>query len=163
MRAQRLGLLVLALAMAAAPAHAATMTIIPGAGFSDSTPATPVGGNTGTTVGAQRLIALQYAADSWGAALSSSVEIRIDARFISLSCAAMGGTLGFAASNVSFRNFSGAPVADTWYPVALANALAGTDLCPPSSSCTTAGFDPDDIDSAFQIDVGNTGCFEGYS
>ena len=40
-------------------------------GFNDPTPATPVGGNTGTTVGQQRLIAFQHAADLWGALLES--------------------------------------------------------------------------------------------
>ena len=44
----------------------ATLTIVnanaPNTGFNDPTPAAPVGGNTGTTVGAQRLIAFQHAA-----------------------------------------------------------------------------------------------------
>jgi hypothetical protein len=31
----------------------------PGVGFNDPTPATPVGGNIGTTIGQQRLIAFQ--------------------------------------------------------------------------------------------------------
>src|SRR5690606_28192084 len=29
------------------------------------------------------------------------------------------------------RDFAGAPRANTWYPVALANKLAGVDFCPP--------------------------------
>ena len=65
------------------PAMRATATITifntnaPGVGFNDPTPAVPVGGNTGTTVGAQRLIAFQRAADIWGALLDCSVEIRV--------------------------------------------------------------------------------------
>jgi hypothetical protein len=57
--------------VAAAPAAATTRIIIingddPGEGFNDPTPAAPVGGNSGTTKGQQRLIAFQYAADLWG-------------------------------------------------------------------------------------------------
>ena len=52
----------LALASAALVSHAAaTITIVnanePGVGFNDPTPALPVGGNNGTTLGQQRLIA----------------------------------------------------------------------------------------------------------
>src|SRR6266542_528506 len=43
-----------------------------GVGFNDPTAATPVGGNTGTTVGEQRLIAFQHAADIWGALLAAA-------------------------------------------------------------------------------------------
>ena len=54
---------------------AALVTVIngdgAGEGFNDPTPVTPVGGNTGTTRGAQRLLALQYAAEQWGAVLRS--------------------------------------------------------------------------------------------
>ena len=35
-----------------------------------------VGGNPGTTVGEQRLVSFQFAADVWGTALDSAVEIR---------------------------------------------------------------------------------------
>jgi hypothetical protein len=75
------------LAMAAGQAQAAAEIIInnthdPGVGFNDPTPATPIAGNTGTTVGEQRLIAFTYAANIWGAALTSSQPIIINARFI---------------------------------------------------------------------------------
>jgi len=43
-----------------------------GVGFNDPTPAAPVGGNTGTTLGQQRLIAFQHAANLWGARLDSN-------------------------------------------------------------------------------------------
>src|SRR5215472_8800812 len=80
--------------------RAATITVInknnPGVGFNDPTPATPVGGNTGTTLGQQRLIAFQYAADIWAGKIASAVEITIDGSFISLQCDANSGTLGQA-------------------------------------------------------------------
>jgi hypothetical protein len=69
--------------------QAASLVIInndaSGQGLNDATPAAPAGGNTGTTVGAQRLIAFQYAADFWGARLSSSVTIQVGASFSPLT------------------------------------------------------------------------------
>ena len=51
----------------------------PGVGFNDPTPVSPVGGNNGTTLGQQRLIATQAAADIWGQVLTSSTAIVIGA------------------------------------------------------------------------------------
>jgi hypothetical protein len=48
-----------------------------GVGFNDPTPATPVGGNNGTTLGQQRLNAFQYAANLWGATLTSGPTITL--------------------------------------------------------------------------------------
>src|SRR5438093_8524133 len=58
----------LGMGVVTAPAvEAATITVInndgPGEGLNDPTPVAPVGGNTGTTRGQQRLIAFQRAAD----------------------------------------------------------------------------------------------------
>ena len=70
--------------------QAATITIVnlDGAseGFNDPTPATPVGGNTGTTIGEQRLIVFERAAEIWGAQLVSTVEIKVEASFDPLDC-----------------------------------------------------------------------------
>ena len=122
-------------------AFAATITVVnldgPGEGFNDPTVAVPVGGNTGTTLGEQRLIAFQYAADIWGALLSSPVEIKIDANFDPLACDATGATLGGAGPTTVHRDFPGAPVADTWYPQALANSINGSDLDPDSDVFAT--------------------------
>lgn len=113
-------------------ATAATITIIngnaPGVGFNDPTPAAPVGGNGGTTLGEQRLIAFTYAANIWGAKLTSAVPIRIQAAFTPLSCNATGAVLGSAGAWDVFADFPGAPRANTWYPSALAEKLAGVDL-----------------------------------
>ncbi|MDJ0836943.1 MAG: CARDB domain-containing protein [Acidobacteriota bacterium] len=100
----------------------------PGTGFNDPTPVPAVGGNTGTTLGEQRLIAFQYAADLWGALLQSDVDIVVRANFGNLTCTSSGATLGSAGPKNVARDFANAPVAGTWYPMALANALAGTDL-----------------------------------
>ena len=61
-----------------------------GVGFNDPTPAAPVGGNTGTTLGEQRLIAFQHAASIWSARLDSNVPIRIRAQFTSLGPGILG-------------------------------------------------------------------------
>src|SRR5262245_6479330 len=87
-------------ALAAAPVHGATSTIVnldgPGEGFNDPTPAAPVGGNPGTTVGAQRLYVFQYAANIWGSLLYSNIETRVDANFDPLDCDGSSAVLGSA-------------------------------------------------------------------
>jgi hypothetical protein len=100
----------------------------PGVGFNDPTPVAPVGGNAGTTLGEQRLIAFTHAASIWSARLDSPVPIRIRAQFTSLAA----GVLGSAGPVQVFRDFPNAPLPGTWYHVALANKLAGVDVSPGS-------------------------------
>ncbi|HJU39369.1 MAG TPA: PA domain-containing protein [Tahibacter sp.] len=114
-------------------AHAATITIVnnddPGVGFNDTTPATPVDGNPGTTRGAQRLYVFEKAAEAWGRLLESGVEIRVNASMPTLNgCGTARVTLGQAGPEGSASNFANAPRANRAYPIALANALAGSDL-----------------------------------
>jgi PA domain len=134
---------------------AATISIVngdaAGVGFNDPTVVAPVGGNTGTTLGQQRLIAFQAAANKWGATLTSSVNIRIAARWTALSCTATGAVLGSAGATEIFRDFPGAPVAAHWYPKALANKLLGFD-----ADTATA-----DINANFNVNLGQTGCLTG--
>ena len=131
-------------------ADGATVRVIsgdgPNEGFNDRTPVSPVGGNSGTTLGQQRLIAFEYAAQLWAKQVVSAVEIRISATFDPLACGAASTTLGVAGPVSVFRDFAGAPRADTFYPAALADSLAGTDLAP----------DEDDIDATFNSVFGTT-------
>lgn len=148
----------LALMLAAVPAFCgATITIVnvdgPNEGFNDPTPAVPVGGNTGTTVGQQRLIAFQYAASLWGAKLDSPVEIRIQAAFNPLSCNAASGVLGSAGAIQVFGNSPGVEYVNTWYHVALANKLAGVDLAPGAP-----GTNADDLIALFNSSLGQPNC-----
>jgi hypothetical protein len=110
---------------------AAVITIVnlnqPGIGFNDPTPVASVGGNSGTTLGAQRLIAFQYAATIWSQTVTSAVPIRIGASFVPLACTASSAVLGSAGANDIFSDFPGAPKAQTWYPSALASKIAGVD------------------------------------
>lgn len=146
-------------AFAPAPtADATTITIVnadeAGVGLNDATPATPVGGNTGTTKGEQALIAFQAAAAAWASLLDSPVEIRVSSSFAALACTAISGTLGEAsASGFVWRDFAGAPESGTWYVQALANALFGSDLDPAN----------DDVTMQFNGDVGTPGCLESLS
>jgi hypothetical protein len=114
---------------------AAVITIVnmnePGVGFNDPTPVAPVGGNAGATLGQQRLIAFQHAADIWGATLTSSVPVRVGASFVPLSCTADTAVLGSAGAFEIFANFPNAPRTNTWYPSALASKLAGADATTP--------------------------------
>jgi hypothetical protein len=103
-----------------------------GEGFNDPTPAAPVGGNTGTTKGAQRLIAFRHAADIWAATLDSPVTIIVRANFDPLG----PGILGSAGPSFVFSDFPGLGVGfypgaefpATWYGGALADKRAGVDL-----------------------------------
>lgn len=97
-------------------------------GFNENTAAVPVGGNIGTTLGEQRLIVFQYAASVWESIINSNVEILVEAQFDPLTCSSTSAILGSAGATTVIRDFANAPVANTWYAVALANSLAGSDL-----------------------------------
>lgn len=140
----------------ATAAGAATIVIVnidgAGEGFNDPTPAAPVGGNPGTTVGQQRLNVFQYAADIWGGLLPSTVTIRVRAKFDPQYCDATSAVLGSAGPVTVYRDFPGAELASTWYHVALANKLAGYDL-------DGSG---DDISATFNSALdGSAGCLGG--
>ena len=111
-----------------------------GVGFNDTTPATPVGGNTGTTLGEQRLIAFTYAANLWGATLTRNQPILINAQFSALTCTATSAVLGSAGATNIFANFAGAPKPDTWYSYALANKISGTYLGTANAAQINANF-----------------------
>jgi hypothetical protein len=131
-------------ALAGGAHAAATITIVnhnePGVGFNDPTPVAPVGGNAGTSLGQQRLIAFQRAADIWGATLTSNVPIRVGASFVPLSCTANSAVLGSAGANEIWSDFPNAPRANTWYPSALASKIAGADVTTPDMAHITARF-----------------------
>jgi hypothetical protein len=135
---------------------AATVIVVnidgPGEGFNDPTPAAPIGGNTGTTRGAQRLIAFQHAADLWGATLDSPVTIIVQASFDPLGA----NVLGSAGATQIYANFPGlgfgfypgVEFPDTWYGSALADKRAGTDIgvlagLPPNTADIRARFSSD--------------------
>ena len=126
-------------------------------GFYDATPTSPVGGNLGRTLGEQRRIAFEKAVSVWADVLSSSVPITIEARMIPLECDENGAILGQASpsSAVAMRAASGAE--ELTYPIALANALDGSDLEPPSSENPSGA----EVLAEFNSDLGKAGCLDG--
>jgi hypothetical protein len=169
MKAIRLLTIVLALTLAfsvqgfgAAEIEIVNLNAGTGAGFDD--PGAPVvaPGNPGTTIGEQRLEAFKEAAGIWGAALDSSVKIRILASFEPLACTADSAVLGSAGPTTGVANFPGAEFANTWYPIALANKLAGVRLIPtPSNNLVQNATTLGEIRARFNSELGNEGCFEG--
>jgi len=152
----------LVLGLATAPAWGnATITILnaDGAneGFNDPTPAAPVGGNPGTTIGQQRLIAFQFAADIWAAAIDSNVGIVIQANFDPLFCDAVSAVVGSASTTYLVSDFGSVPpfpgseFPAIWYHAALADKRAGAELSPG---------DPD-LQARFNANLGKVNCVPG--
>ncbi len=87
---------------------------------------------TGFTTPAQ--VAFQRAVDIWAGLVSSPRPIRISATFAALG----SNVLGSAGATCYHANFSGAPVANTWYPNPLADRLSGSDIsaggCDPAEA-----------------------------
>jgi len=75
-------------------------------------------------VPAQAQAAMQFAADVWGSYLVSDVAVRVA---IDWEDRGDNRLLASAGPTTLFRDFAGS-IPDTWYPVALAEAIAGRDL-----------------------------------
>ena len=124
----------------------------PNSGFNDTTPAQPVGGNSGTTRGEQRLIAFRHAAGIWERLIDSDVEIIVRATFSPIkgagNCTDTSAVLGAATATHKVANFLNAPKKDVLYPIALANKIAGRDLLETTP----------DIDAFFNADVDLASC-----
>ncbi len=111
----------------------ATITIVnadgAGEGFNDPAVRVPEGGNSGTTLGQQRLNLFNNAAAIWGAFLDSGVPTKVNAQFNVLTpCSTSGGVLGSAGTAFTAANFPNAQFTNTDYHIALANKQNGTDL-----------------------------------
>ncbi len=111
----------------------------PGEGFNDPTVIAPVGGNTGTSIGQQRLNVFQAAATIWGATLTSVPAILVQAQFNALTCSGSGAILGSAGPSNFISDSSGVTLApaNTHFHLALANKLAGSDLIPAAPEILT--------------------------
>jgi hypothetical protein len=132
-----------------------------GEGFNDPTPAAPVGGNPGTTVGAQRLNCFTQAANTWGAILTSGVTIQIQAAFNPLTCTATSAVLGSAGPRFVEFGAPGLEFANVWYHEALACKEAGSDLTPFGDPGLPPGDNGSDINAQFNSNLGQTGCLTG--
>ncbi len=147
----------------------------PGEGYNDLTEVAPVGGNTGTTLGEQRQLVMQYAFATWGARLNSGPVIVVRSSFQSLGCTENSGTLAAAGSLLVHADFPGVPNPEYIYPVALANSIAGIDinaqlegLTPGSPDLLTSPTDNpaevnDEIVVTVNADIGEPDCLNGSS
>lgn len=99
-------------------------------GFNEATYTNPAGGNAANLLGQARLNAFRHAALLIDGLVSSSVPIDVDAEMNELPGDDTFAVLGGAGALDGDFDFTGAPLANTWYVSALANALAGTDLFP---------------------------------
>ena len=155
----RRGLLVFCLAFIALDAFAGKGRIIirsldsKGVGFADSTPVQPVGGNSGTTLGEQRLNVFREAARRWENTIDTDVDIIVAATFAPIEdgCDDSSAILGQAGPREwvhSGMGFPNAPLQNVWYPIGLANKISGTDLRPEA----------DDIFARFNADVDKESC-----
>tara|TARA_B110000196_G_scaffold137531_1_gene119188 strand:+ start:989 stop:2779 length:1791 start_codon:yes stop_codon:yes gene_type:complete len=110
-----------------------------GGGFNDNTAASTLsaqalGNNPGPTVGELRRNVLEAAGARWSQFLNSQVPILVDVDFDDLGGSSGGGIALAGASATSYvRNFANAPRTGIYYPLALANSLADTDLRPDLS------------------------------
>ncbi len=158
----RVALLGIGLASMPLAASAATVTLInadsPGVGLNDPTPRAPEGGNSGTTLGGQRMIALQHVAETWGSKLVSSVPITIQVSFpdVDFGCAVNPNDFVYLAYSGPTAYYNGnAPLPEHpyVYPVALRNAIVGT-AADPSTPNIVVRFSPK-LDST-------ANCLPGY-
>jgi hypothetical protein len=168
---RRLLPLVLLLSIASSAFANATITIVnndvAGSGFNDPTPVAPVGGNTATTLGAQRLNVIRKAAEIWGDAIDSPFEITVLANFVPLTCTATAAVLGSAGPRFIFSDFGGtglfpgAEFPGVWYPSDLTSKRAGVNALqfvpppPPGNPPNT------DIRARFNVNLGRPGCLTG--
>lgn len=93
-----------------------SITYIPNGG-------TDLEGKTCTTFPEEAKASFNAAAALWGNLLQSSVPITIKACWANLGEIKI---LGYSGGGEVYRNFSGAPLTNTWYSSSLANALHGS-------------------------------------
>ncbi|WP_394993814.1 T9SS type A sorting domain-containing protein [Emticicia sp.] len=83
----------------------------------------------------------QAAVDIWANLISSPVPIRITATWRTIDSGTGGGTiLGQASPGDFTRNFPGQQRANTWYPISLAEKIAGQELNSVNDADITAEF-----------------------
>jgi hypothetical protein len=142
--------------LAAGSASAADLVLLnrdaAGVGLNSTTPAAPVGGNPGTTRGAQATFVYEFAMKMWGSVLESKVPIKVAASFAPLTCTPTSGVLGSAGTYWILRLNDG--TRDRYYGSALADSLLGYDAVPDPTN-------PEDISSRFNGILGDPGCLDG--
>src|SRR5262249_57223222 len=97
-----------------------------------------------------------HPAGSGGPTADSAAPPRTFAPFEPLACTPTSATLGSAGATSVFRDFPGAQLANTWYPVALVGKLLGADPLVPGPNIGN-----NHIRARFNSNLGNAGCLTG--
>lgn len=117
--------------------HAATLLMVngdtPGEGLNDQTIVTAVSGNSATTLGDQRRVAIDAALQAIGSLITDDITINVLVKFTALECDSQSALLGGAGPVNTFYDFIGSPQSGVQYPAALANLYAGIDLDPDAA------------------------------
>lgn len=116
----------------------------------DTTAATPVGGNTGRTLGEQRRNAFNAALASIGEQLPSPVDITVQACWQAMGGDADRAGLAMASPMSLMRDAPSLPRSHTWYPLPTASRLSGVP--PESLGLGLAGYP--DAYAVFNSDIG---------
>ncbi|MFT3790041.1 MAG: hypothetical protein QM741_02990 [Rudaea sp.] len=133
--------------------------------WSDTTAATSVGGNPGTTLGDQRKNALQYAVQQLAQQLQSPVPISVHACWAHLGGTATLATLAHASSTSLAYADTGFPMPwlskrYTWYTSTQIARMGGTTPCGAlGGSCD--GVDGDAVEITFNADIGSSSVLGG--
>lgn len=115
------------------------------------------GGNC-TMPPSNAVTALNYAAGLWGTWIASAVPISVTVCWTANPSG--GDALGTGMPSKYVYNFSSAPLVNTYYPIALANALSGSDLY--SGADITLQFDSDVPWSYATATIGESAPTESY-
>ena len=133
--------------------------------WTDSTPATPIGGNNGTTLGQQRKNALAQAANELVTQLGIPTTVTVQACGAHLGGDNNSATLAHAGATSFFYDephypSPSLPKKYTWYPSTAAARLNGSSLCGfAGGACDTLS--NDEIQAVFNMDVGTASVLNG--
>jgi len=108
---------------------------------------------------AEAQVAFLEAVSTWDLLLRPQYPIIINACYVDLG-AGYSDLLGMAQPVSAYNNFTDAPIADTWYPVALANQLAASDLNDTDGSDHDG--DGNDADAEIIVVINNYGGIDWY-
>lgn len=133
--------------------------------WTDATAATPVGSNTGTTLGQQRQNALAAAAQQLVNQLGIPTTVTVQACGAHLGGDDTSATLAHAGATSFFYDephypSPSLPKKYTWYPSTVATRLNGSSLCGfAGGPCDTLS--NDEIQAVFNMDIGSSAVLNG--
>jgi len=134
--------------------------------WTDATAVSPVGGNPGTTLGAQRQNALKYAVQQITQQLQPPVPITIRACWESLGGSATSAVIAHATPVTFLVDeplYGGyvLPLRYTWYSITEAVRQGGASQCGIISGGPDSGCDNEEIEATFNTDIGSPNIIGG--